>query len=277
MPIVSDIDVDMAARPIVLDGIVEKIHDHFPEQAAVRPDFCIVHGAVDGNFLFHQDRFHEFHDILDQIAQAQPVGMDLALAIFDAGQVHDFFDHLQEAQGFLADERPEMDDVVFILENTRRQDFGEAADRREGRLQFMRYIRCKFPAQLFPMFLFGHVVDDEEGPIKIVIFIDGLNGQQVQAVRPDQLHVTGTVDMLQGIPGYIRDEFLQIALQDVLSLAGSEEMGSPQVEAGNTAGLVCQNDAFLKIFHDEAHDIALLLQAAHIVGNGLALQENLID
>ena len=126
--VVADIDVDMAARPVVLDGIIEKVHDHFPKQAAVRPYFRIVHGTVDSDFLFHQDRFHEFYDILNQTAEAQPFGMDLALAVFDAGQVHDFFDHLQEAQGFLADECAEMDDIVFILENARRQDFGKAAD-----------------------------------------------------------------------------------------------------------------------------------------------------
>ena len=277
MAVVADIDVDMAARPVVLDGIIEEVHDHFPEQAAVRPYFRIVHGTVDGDFLFHQDRFHEFYDILNQTAEAQPFGMDLALAVFDAGQVHDFFNHLQEAQGFLADKCAEMDDIVFILENARRQYFGKAADRREGRLQFVRYVGREFPAQLFPVLLFGHVVDDEEHAIEIIIFIDRLDGQQVQSVGPGQFHVTGTVDVLQRIPGYIGQEFLQIALQDVLGLAGAEEMGGPQVETGNAAGLVRQDDAFLEIFHDEAHDIALLFEAAHIVGNGLALQKNLID
>lgn len=141
----------------------------------------------------------------------------------------------------------------------------------------MRYVGREFPAQLFPVLLFGHVVDDEEHAIEIIIFIDRLDGQQVQSVGPGQFHVTGTVDVLQRIPGYIGQEFLQIALQDFLGLAGAEEMGGPQVEAGNAIGLVCQDDAFLEIFHDETHDIALLFEAAHIVGNGLALQENLID
>ena len=54
-------------------------------------------------------------------------------------------------------------------------------------------------------------------------------------------------------------------------------MSSPQVEAGNAVCLVRQDDAFLEIFHDEAHDISLLLQTVHIVSNSLALQENLID
>ena len=70
MVVVADSDVDMAAWAVVLDGIVQEIHDQFPEKAAVGQHFGVVHGTLDGHFLFRQDRLHKFYDVLDQVAQA---------------------------------------------------------------------------------------------------------------------------------------------------------------------------------------------------------------
>ena len=169
-----------------------------------------------------------------------------------------------------------MDDVVFILEEARRQDFGKTADGGKRRLQFMGYIGRKFPPQLFPVFLFGHIIDDEQHAVEIIIFIDWLKSQQIEAVRPHEFRLTDTVHMLQPVPGRIGKEFLEVALQDSLCIPSAQEAGCPQVEAGNAIGFIRQDDAFLEIFHDEAHDIALLFQTAHIIRNGLALQKDLV-
>ena len=84
MTLMADMDIDMAAWPVILDGIIQEVHDYFPEKATVCPYFRIIHNTMDSDFLFHQDRFHKFYDILDQSTEAQPIRMDLALSIFDA-------------------------------------------------------------------------------------------------------------------------------------------------------------------------------------------------
>ena len=54
--VVADLNIDMTAGPVIFNGIVEEIHNHLPEQAAVCPYFRIIHRTVDRNLLFHQDR-----------------------------------------------------------------------------------------------------------------------------------------------------------------------------------------------------------------------------
>src|SRR6185437_7014901 len=149
------VDFDFATRRSVLHGVVEQVLQDFAQEARIGAN----RRKIRRNVSFDDDAFALCAEQsglgaqVNHVSDAYGAKLNLELSSFDAG----------ELCGMVANNFQKAAVVLVIFEGTAEEGFGEALNRRERSLEFVRDVGDEILAHAFEAAQLGNVMQYDDG------------------------------------------------------------------------------------------------------------------